>query len=108
MTQDISQIKMALHKLEKTYYKMEFRNRQSLINLLEMYKTVEKYRQSIIEDFPAFSPDPLNKVIINNLIRVLENDKAPKDILEWTFFHYNDLFIFRINDLLISIDLELV
>lgn len=108
MTLDINQIKTELHGLEKSYYQMTFRNKNSLLTLLDMYKKVDNYREAIMEDFPQFSPDPLNKVIINNLMRLLEDEQTKRDKLEWAFFHYNDLFIFRISDLLITMELELV
>lgn len=107
MTLDINNIRTELYELERSYHKITYRNRSSLNSLLKMYRTIEDFRASIITDFPGFSEDPLNKVIINNLVRLLEDEKASKEKLEWTFFHYNDLFIFRLSDLLISMDLEL-
>ncbi|MFT3910780.1 MAG: hypothetical protein QM737_15290 [Ferruginibacter sp.] len=98
-------IKNELDVFKKEYHKMVFRNKDSLISLKKMYEKLRDHRQAIIESSPGFPKDTELDIFIENLQKDIFNT-APRRSLEWSFYHYNDLFIFKVGDLLGNIEKE--
>lgn len=103
----IDKIKTALHQYESNYHTMVFRNTGSLVTLKEMYQELDQFRNTLIEDFPHFPPDPVNTSIINEMEILIKDTGNKREKQEWHFYHYNDLFIFRVSELLVTMDLVL-
>lgn len=108
MILDIKQIKNELQELEETYHQMVFKNKNSLNTLLDIYKRMNRFRAAIIAEHPDFSQDSIYENIVDELEKLIANSKVSRERLEWAFYHYNDLLIFKVKDLQISIELELV
>ena len=98
MQLDSYDINIDLDELMIECYKKAFRNKESISFLKNSYEKLKAARSHITRSHPGFPVDAGLNNIINELDKLLQ-DKIPLKQLEWNFYHYADLFKFKVEDI---------